>query len=185
MKLIERIALVIYSYIIIILAVVLSLLIFNWLDIESLSNMVEQLVTGNISSKVILVLNIIFILLSIKCIFFDAGSKEKNESKNSILLENSDGKLLITRETLENLVDGVVKGFAGAENVASKVEVDEESNVRVFINMEVKENVVIKDLSSNIQTKIKEAIKKTSDLSVKEVNIKVKNIMSETNTVQE
>ena len=51
--------------------------------------------------------------------------------------------------------------------------------------MEVKENVVIKDLSSNIQTKIKEAIKKTSDLSVKEVNIKVKNIMSETNTVQE
>ena len=111
--------------------------------------------------------------------------KRKNESKNSILLENSDGKLLITRETLEILVDGVVKGFAGAENVASKVEVDEESNVRVFINMEVKENVVIKDLSSNIQTKIKEAIKKTSDLSVKEVNIKVKNIMSEKNTVQE
>ena len=43
-------------------------------------------------------------------------------------------------------------------------------------NLSVKENAVIKELSTNLQTKIKTTIKKTSDLEVKEVNIKVKDI---------
>ena len=53
---------------------------------------------------------------------------------------------------------------------------DKESNLRVFVNLTVKENAVIKELSTNLQNKIKETIKQSSDLEVKEVNIKVKNI---------
>lgn len=83
------------------------------------------------------------------------------------------------------MVDGVVRGFSGAENVVSKVEVDQESNVRVFVNLEVKENVVIKELSANLQTKIKQVIKKTSDLEVKEVNIKVKDVKPIDSVTQE
>ena len=86
---------------------------------------------------------------------------------------------------MENLVDGVVRGFSGAENVVSKVEVDQESNVRVFVNLEVKENVVIKELSANLQTKIKQVTKKTSDLEVKEVNIKVKDVKPIDSVTQE
>lgn len=40
MKLLERFALVIYSYIIILLSVVLSLLIFNWIDFNVVTDMV-------------------------------------------------------------------------------------------------------------------------------------------------
>ena len=36
-------------------------------------------------------------------------------------------------------------------------------------------DTVIKDLSANLQKEIKERIKRTTDLDVKEVNIKVKN----------
>ena len=57
-----------------------------------------------------------------------------------------------------------------------QIELDNENNLKVFVNMSVKENAVIKELSTNLQNKIKEAIKKASDLEVKEVNIKVKNI---------
>src|SRR5699024_4776939 len=89
---------------------------------------------------------------------------------------NSDGKLLITRDTLENLVNGVVKGFDSAENVTAKVELDKENNVKVFVNLSVKENAIIKELSTNLQTKIKSTIKKMSDLDVKEVNNKIKDI---------
>ena len=42
--------------------------------------------------------------------------------------------------------------------------------------MTVKENAIIKELSTNLQSKIKDSIKKATDLEVKEVNIKVKNI---------
>ena len=48
--------------------------------------------------------------------------------------------------------------------------------MKVFVNLSVRENAIIKELSTNLQNKIKETIKKSSDLDVKEVNIKVKNI---------
>ena len=71
MKFLERFALVVYSYIVLLLAVVVSLLIFNWLDLDTLTEMTETLITGDISSKVLLGVNALLILLSLKCIFFD------------------------------------------------------------------------------------------------------------------
>jgi len=41
-----------------------------------------------------------------------------------------------------------------------------DNTVQVYVNLNVKENAVIKELSTNLQTKIKETIKKTSDLEV-------------------
>ena len=176
MKPIEKITLVLFSSLMLIVSVLLCLTVFGWINFEVLSNVVEIAIMDNITSKVILALSIIFILLSIRCIFFDSSSKEKEEYKNGILLENSNGKLLITKETIENLVSAVVKGFDSAEDVTTRIELDNENNLTVFVNLCVKENAVIKELSSNLQTKIKEAIKKSSDLEVKEVNIKVKDI---------
>ena len=53
---------------------------------------------------------------------------------------------------------------------------DKDNNLTVYVNLVVRENAVIKELSTNLQNKIKDTIKKASDLEVKEVNIKVKNI---------
>lgn len=136
-------------------------------------------------SNILLTLSVVFILLAIKCIFFDSNNKQEMDYKNGILLENSNGKLLITKDTLENLVNSVVKGFESAENVTTRIELDKENNVRVYINLSVKENAIIKELSTNLQNKIKTTIKKTSDLEVKEVNIKVKDIEPVQNIVQE
>lgn len=176
MKTIERISLAIFSSIVLIISVILCLAIFGWIDLEFLGDIINVAITDNIISKVLLVFAIIFILLAIKCIFFDSNSKEKEENKNGILLENSNGKLLITKETIENLVNAVVKGFDSAEEANTRIELDKDNNLTVFVNLVVKENAVIKELSSNLQNKIKDTIKKSSDLDVKEVNIKVKNI---------
>ena len=176
MKTIEKITLVLFSTLMLIISVILCLTIFGWIDTADIGNVLNIAISNNVSSNVILVLSIIFILLAIRCIFFDSSSKEKEEYKNGILLENINGKLLITKETIENLVNAVVKGFDSAEEVTTQIELDNENNLKVFVNMSVKENAVIKELSTNLQNKIKEAIKRASDLEVKEVNIKVKNI---------
>ena len=176
MKTIERITLVLFSTLMLIISVILCLTIFGWLDIEYIGNIVNVAITNGVTANILLVLSIIFILLSIRCIFFDSSAKQKEEYKNGILLENSNGKLLITKETIENLVNTVVKGFDSAEEVTTQIELDSDNNLKVYVNMSVKENAVIKELSTNLQNKIKEAIKKASDLEVKEVNIKVKNI---------
>lgn len=176
MKKLEKLSLILFSTIMLIISVVLCLTIFGWLDYRFVEDALEIAIKNEVTSKILLTLSIIFILLSIKCIFFDSSAKDDEENKKGILLENSNGKLLITKETIENLVNGVVKGFDSAEDVTTKIELDKENNLNVFVNLTVKENAVIKELSTNLQNKIKDTIKKASDLEVKEVNIKVKNI---------
>lgn len=184
MKIIEKTTLVLFSTLMLIISIMGSLVIFGWLDFEIIDEIVAGIINNTVSSNIVLGLNVIFILLSIRCIFFDSSSKEKNEYKNGILLENSDGKLLISKETIENLVNGVVKGFDSAEDVNTKIELGKDNTVSIYVNLSVKENAVIKELSTNLQTEIKETIKKTSDLDVKEVNIKVKNIEPEKEIVE-
>lgn len=176
MKILDRIGLAVFSSIILVMAIIMCLMIFGWLDVNLIFSVVEAAINNQVCANIMLTLSIIFILLAIKCIFFDSTSKQEIDYKNGILLENSDGKLLITKDTIENMVNSVVKGFESAENVTTRVELDKENNVSVFVNLSVKENAIIKELSTNLQTKIKSTIKKTSDLEVKEVNIKVKDI---------
>ena len=176
MKILDRIGLALFSSLMLIISIIVCLMIFGWLSVDLAHQFVVMAINDSVSSNIMLGLSIAFILLAIKCIFFDSSSKQEMDYKNGILLENSDGKLLITKDTIENLVNSVVKGFDSAENVTTRVELDNENNVTVFVNLSVKENAVIKELSTNLQTKIKTTIKKTSDLEVKEVNIKVKDI---------
>ena len=50
------------------------------------------------------------------------------------------------------------------------------NNVTIDMNLVVAPETIIKDLSANLQEKVKEVIKTTTEIEVKEVNIKVKNI---------
>ena len=185
MRIIEKIALIIFSYVVLILSIIMCLLVFGWLDTELVRNFIENIKMNSTLSAITLVVSVIAILLAIKCIFFDSTGKEIAKQREGILLENTDGKLLISKETIENLIASVAKGFDGAENVNSKVYVDKENNLSVYVTLFVHPDAVIKDLSNNLQNKIKEAVKKSSDLDVKEVNIKVRNITQEKSDIQE
>ena len=178
MKILEKIALIIYSNIMIILAIAVSLIAFGWINFDLVANIAKSIIMDDNYKIAILVANIIIILLSIKCIFFDSSSREDEKNKQGILLENSNGKLMISKDTLENIVNNVAKEFEGTEEVTARVEVDKESNLRIYVNLLITQDVVIKELSLNLQNKIKEAIKKSSDLEVKEVNVRVNNIAS-------
>ena len=175
MKILDRTGLAIFSTIVLIISIVMCMIIFDWVSINTVTGIVSRTLNYGVGSKIVLGISIAFILLAIKCIFFSSSNKEKSE--------NSDGKLLITKDTLENLVNTIVKSFDGAENAVARIELDNENNLKVFVNISVKENAVIKELSSNIQARIKEAIKTTSDLDVKEVNIKVKDVAPVKKTV--
>ena len=180
MKILEKITLIIYSNIILILSIILCLLIFNWLDISLVENIINSLIIGETSSKILLGLSVVFILLSIKCIFFDSTSKEEIKERQGDLLQNESWKLLISKETIENLVNSVALNFQNAEDVTTRVELDSENNVKVYVNLIVNEEAIIKELSSKLQQKIKEKIKTATDLDVKEVNITVKKVAAKT-----
>ena len=179
MKFIEKVTLIIYSNIILILSVIACLLIFGWLDIEIVQGLVRDLLLFGTSSKIILGVSIVFILLSLRCIFFDPTSKQELKDKQGILLANDNGKLMISKETIEDLVQAVTKQYKMAKEVTSRVELDKENNVNIFVNLVVGSDTVIKDLSADLQDKIKTKVKETTDLEVKEVNITVKKAVQE------
>lgn len=181
MKVIEKITLIIYSNLILIMAVIACLLVFGWLDIDIVQGLTRTLIISSTSSKIILGVSIVFILLSIRCIFFDPSSKQEIKDKQGILLANENGKLMISKETIENLVEAVTKEYKTAKEVSSKVELDKDNNVNIFVNLVVGADTVIKDLSIDLQNKIKNKVKETTDLDVKEVNITVKKAIQEKN----
>jgi hypothetical protein len=176
MKFLEKIALIIYSNIILILSVILCLLIFGWLDMALVGKVIAAVIVGETSSKILLGVSIVFILLSIKCIFFDGKSKGEIKESQGVLLENESGKLMISKETIENLVNSVALNFQSTKDVTTRIELDKENNVKVFVNLIVSEEAIIKELSANLQAKIKEKVKTATDLEVKEVNITVKKV---------
>lgn len=179
MKFLDKIGLIIFSNLVLIMSIIVCLLIFGWLSPETVYNITKIALNDSVTTNILLGISVVCILLAIKCIFFTSETKQINGIKDGILLQNSDGQLVISKTTLEELVNNVVKGFDSAQDVSSKIVLDEEKNLKVYVTLNVKENAVIKELSNNLQTKIKSAIKKTSDLEVKEVNISVKELQSQ------
>ena len=173
MKFLERFTLIVYSFVILLLSVILSLLIFNWIDFDVVTEMVKALITGDLSSKITLGVSVVFILLSIKCIFFDENSKEKEKETQGVLLKNENGQLMISKESIDNMVKNTVMGFEQIKQCNTKIDVNSENQLRITLFLVVNENVVIKELASSLQRKVKEDVKRISDLEVEEVNVKV------------
>lgn len=176
MKIFDKIGLVLFSCLMLLLSFLMCLLIFGWVDLMSVTLLLKAILADTILSNILLGISIVFILLAIKCIFFESKSKIEKLNTEGILLANDNGKLVITKETLENLVNGVAKGFESTQNVITRIYIDKDSNVIVNVTLYVLPTAIIKDLTNNMQARIKEVVKKATDIDVKEVNIEVKNI---------
>ena len=176
MKFLDKFNLALFSIIILVISLIICLLSFGWLDLNLAIGGIEFLVKDSITNNIALGVAIVLILLAVKSIFFNSYSKEKIESREGILLENDNGKLLVSRDTIESLTNAVVKSFESAESVMTKVEVDSESHVKIYITLFVYPDAIIKELSTKLQANVKDTIKKSLDLDVTEVNIRIKNI---------
>lgn len=185
MKVLDKIGLVLFSSIILILSIVLGLLIFGWVDLESANAFIRYILNDSMASNITLGVITVLILLAIKCIFFDSSSKSEAKFEKGVLLENENGKLLVSKETIQNLVSGIVKNYDTTKDIATRVILDKDNSVNIEVTLYVAQDAIIKELSNELQIKIKEVIKKSLDLDVKEVNIKIKNIAPKQETTQE
>ena len=178
MNKLSKVVLVIFSIIILILGVGINLLIIKWLDFETAFSLIENLLTKTPANKIVLVITEFSMLFAIICIFWDTSDKKEKSNGRDVLMQNDNGRLMTSRDTIENLVNSVVKDFPGAKDANTRIELDSQNNVAVLVDLTVTKDVVIKDLTVNMQNRIKETIKRTSDLEVSEVNVRIKNIVT-------
>lgn len=177
MKFLDKLALKIFSLIIIVLAIIVILSITNIISIYSMLDWLEAAVkNGDRAIQISIGCVSVLILLALKGLFFT--SKLDDNGKDGIVLENTSGKLVISKESLENLIESVVKDIPGADTISSKTILDKDKNLIIYVTAVVSKDVMIKDISNELQDKIKVAMKRTADLDVKEVNIRIKNITS-------
>lgn len=174
MKIIDRISLVIFSVIILVLALITNFVIAGWLEIEFIEEWAVKILSHNVTGPITFGIEILLSILAVKCIFFSSSAKEK--SKEGILLENENGKLLVSKDTVENITTAVIKNFDSIENSTTKVDVDNENKISIFISLSVYSEAIIKDLAAKLQQDVKEAVKNSLDLEIKSVNVRVKNV---------
>ena len=176
MKVLDRIALVLFSSIILIFSILFCLVIFGWINIDIITLYVKNVLNNPVSSNITLGVLVVFILLAIKGIFFSSDSKNDDGIENGILIQNENGKLFISKDTIQNLVSGVVKQIDGAQDISSKVVLSKHNNILIDVIFYVTQDVILKDLSNDLQLKIKDVVKKSMDIDIKEVNVRLKNI---------
>lgn len=174
MKLIDKIIYFIFSSIIFI---IIALAIMGLYDVEFAKNIIINTIGylrdfSAMNMGTILIISVIIEIMAIKGMFFQSGKEEK---RDAIILENSSGKLIISRKTLENLVKDIANNVNGVENAIAKVMVEKDTDLAILIDIVVKEGS-IKDITKKLQEEVKISIKKASDLNVAEVNVNIKNI---------
>ena len=184
MKLIDKVIYFIFSTIVLAIVVIVFMGLLNIGGINHIFSFIGGIPNMNFTQEqmiYIIIVGILLIIMAIKGILFQS---KLEENKDAIILENSSGKLIISRRTLENLVKDISNGVKGVENSSARVNVEKDTDLIISIDIVVKEGS-IKDITKKLQEDVKIAIKKASDLNVSEVNVNIKNIkkMNENTTV--
>ena len=176
MKFFSRFCLVIFSLIILILSTTIILMSIGVIDVNLFTIVLSALIKSQNTLRLTIVLSVILFIISFRFVFFKI---EKDENtKDGIIMENANGKLIISKESLENMILSSAKSIEGLEYVNSKTLIDKEHKLLVYVTVVVKENAIVKEVSKQLQNTIKDAMKNTADLEVSSVSITVKNIVN-------
>ena len=175
MKFFDKLGLAIFSAIVLIISITLCLIGFGWIEPSVYSILISKAYASQTGTYVLIGSCTVLALLAIKCLFFtDMTSKDDEEEGSGILLQNEDGRLLITADTLRNMVEGVITDFDEITDSITRINITKENDVIIEISIDVLRGTVIKDVT-RLQTKVKKEIKAATDLEIKYVNVKVRN----------
>ena len=178
MKLLDKINLKVFSVIIIIVSVILLFFCFGVINDFTFLDTLKE----NEIFYITVSISILLIAAAIKSLFI---TEKKEAISDGVLLENPNGKLFITKDSIISMIDVDLKSYKEILGNNIKIGFNEEKDLFVELVLTVDKQANIKELSSKIQNSIKKAVKRSSDIDVKEINIKIKNVEEEKEKVKE
>lgn len=177
MKFLEKLGLALFSIITLVISIVLCLIAFGWMESSIFSILIGKILLSQTYTYIMVGVCVFLILLAIRCIFFTDQKEESEEvADDGILLQNEDGRLLITVETLKNMAQSVINSFPNIMDSSVGVIITKENNIVISVSIDVTRETIIKDTSSRLQIKIKKAVKDATDLEIEAVNVRVRNV---------
>lgn len=174
MKILEKFVLILYSLLILVISICICLIIFNIINIEQIKFCIDYILKDTALTITVLGISIMCILLSIRCIFFRKKKQIKKSTATGILLENESGRLLISKTAIENAVKNIVREDMNYSNdIKVTVDIDPANNLSIYIAIMLDRALNVRNLTLDLQLKIKNEIKNNFGLEVKQVNIKI------------
>lgn len=174
MKILEKFVLILYSLLILILSALVCLIIFNVISFEQIKSAIEFVQKDTALIITILAVSVVFMLLSVRCLFFRKKKEIKKSTATDILLENDSGRLLISKNAIENAARNIVKDSLRLDSeMKVTVDIDPANNISVYIAVMLDRSTRVRELTLDLQLRIKNEIKESFGLEVKQVNIKV------------
>lgn len=171
MNILDRIILTIYMLAMTVIAVCLTVMPFKLIPLDIIDLIKNQLYSNWYYSLVGLLLLIVSVRLLISGIILD------NKVKRGIIKPAEFGNIKISVETFESLALRIIKQLSGIKDVKVKIIVIN-GELIVSARLLVIPDINIPKIVSEVQTKIKNHIESTTDVSVREVRVSVDNIAS-------
>ena len=131
------------------------------------------------------IFSVIMVILSIITLFF--AFDIINDFEFLSFLKDDNCKYIVLVVSIFLIIAGIkslffsddVKSYSEVLNQNVKIGFNEEKDLFVELELVVEKEKSIKDLSSRLQSSIKTAVKKSSDIDIKNIDIKIKNIQDE------
>ncbi|HHU63172.1 MAG TPA: alkaline shock response membrane anchor protein AmaP [Clostridiales bacterium] len=121
-----------------------------------------------------IIISIVIILISLRLLLM----KKRGSLDKSTLLKNSElGMINVSLNTINSLTQKSVKTHQGVKDAKSLI-ISDEDGVRISLKLLVMPDVIIPELTEDIQRNVKEYVEKYSGIFVKEVRIFIDNIFS-------
>ncbi len=178
MKVLDKIALAIFSIFILIISVVYITLFLDITSVKVVSEGIDFMLTSEPSRTVFMVIACICFILSLKCILVNS------DEKSPIEIKTDGGVLEIMPQTIENIALIVTKNYVSICNATTRM-ITKKDGIIMCITCNVLPNTNIVELEKELKNKIKEKIEVQTSANVIEVRTKVKDIKVEKNKEEE
>lgn len=172
-KVFDRILLFIYTLIVILLSLTLLGIALNIIDYRLVGDLLSN-ATYKSNAFILGAIAVVLFLASIRLLV--AGfSRQKPVS--TLLMNTELGVIRVSVNTLDTLTQKAVRSFQEVKEIKSVV-LSDPDGIRIQLKISILPDIVMPELSRNIQQKVKEYVESLSGIAVKEVQVYIENLLA-------
>ncbi len=173
-KVLDRILLTLYTITILVFSVFLIGLSVGGIELKVLTSFVSSLTYNWIFIVVTLLIGLVFAIVSLKLLTLGLV---KDKSKSSTIKVTDLGTIRVSLVALDNLVHKAVRGFDEVKDLRTSIIPDNEG-IKIGLNIILMPDVVMPEITKNIQDKVKEYVESLSGVLVKEVQVEIADLFN-------
>jgi uncharacterized alkaline shock family protein YloU len=176
-NLFDRFILTLYSFALIVLSCVMIVATSGYVSPEVFRPYVEQMLAG--THLTYLIVAVIFLIVSLR-FFFSSFRFRKPKNERGIRQKSDLGEISISIPTIQAIAERAARRVKGVRDLRTAVKVLE-SGTMITLRVSVDGETPIPEMTSKLQTDVKEQVERISGLLISEVAVVVTEVAQQEN----